>query len=111
MSAALRHLMTMESATNAAYRDVTARDVTTRLERRHAGFRVMSGPYAVQVRDKDQRRAEEVACARAMRDQQRVGCAAKIVMVGEVAYVLRSTEGWTNGVDPEVIRSPERGGW
>lgn len=82
MSADLRHLMTVELVTNVAYRDVTARDVTARLEKRHAGFRVMSGPYAVTAHDGKKSQAEKLACVRAVKDQQRAGCAVKVVMVG-----------------------------
>lgn len=111
MKARMQHLLTVESVNNVAYRDATARAVTTRLEKVHAGFRVMSGPYAVTVRDALQCQAEKAACVRAMRDQQRAGCEVKIIMVGAVAYVLRSVAGWVNGAGPEAILPPGREAW
>lgn len=96
--------MRMESAENTVKRCPTAR-----LEKHHPGYRVMAGPYVVFTKNGGPvERAEQAACVRALRDQQRAGCAAKIVMVGPVAYVLRSAEGWRDKADVlhDVVRGP-----
>lgn len=113
----LTRLMTLESAeTAAASRGTPTAASVKRLERLHPDFRVVSGPYVVVPAQPYSaiQRAEQAACARALQDQQRAGCAAKIVKVGAVAFVLRSREGWRmkENVLNEEIRSvnTRRGG-
>lgn len=112
----LARLMQLESAQNAANRGTTGAALVERLERLHPDFRVLAGPYVVSLAQRYSaiQRAEQAACARALRDQQRAGCEAKIVMVGAVAFVLRSREGWRckEDVFSDEIRSvnTRRGG-
>lgn len=100
----LNRLMAVDSAQNAV-----SRGTADRLERWHPGFRVLAGPYVVVTKQGGpMEQAEQAACVRALRDQQRAGCEAKIVMVGAVAFVLRSAEGWRmkDDVLNEEIRGP-----
>ncbi len=63
------------------------------------GWKVLAGPFEVQHRMHSVACEAKLHCQRVLRDQQRAGIEAKIVMGRDGAWVLRTIEGWVNTDD------------